>query len=675
MLYRNIGDDSVWAKAQLSQPTKAQLAAKAAAKAAEAVNARSRNLASGKPKSAQEILASFRNNWKDKVAEPEEPEDAKKPDPNPDQVKDKPEEAKSKKRDSKARDSSESSESSERKKRQRRDPPPPLTALVKLPSCARAMATAGLLAKLSEIQEQQTTSSSHIQLLRDQHREWQRSVDELLADIRSQAEGVLVSAPVVQEAPEKQKDTDPASNEDNEDGNDEPNRASISFTRRSMSTESLLRSRNTVAQNFPAGPLRKLVTEVLNDSKAAPKELSWLGRLRAKAALIVQSSWFEFGAGVIILLNLVTIGIEAQLSLHSGETYNGNFWPGGVERIFLAIYSIEALLRLVAGGFMIFLDLWFLLDVALVIVGLLALLIVPAVAGNSGDIDGFERLLVVRGLRLFRLVRAWRMLRHFKIVWRLIYGLMNAGQTIISTTMLIMVSLFIFACVAVEVIAKDEYLARAEATAEIVEKQFFGLNRAMVTLMQFVTLDNLSDVYYPLIMTRPWLCLYFFPILVFISIGLMNLVTAALVENAMQTAALEAEEERLKLKKRVRGALPSLIEIFHALDTDRSGLLTHEEVVNVPLDVLPPRVLDAIYVESMADIFDYLDVDGTGQLSQMEFVEGLLNLCLMDMPISTIQSLKLLQLIRGLLGKVDKEVTSLKAHVQAIGQTGHVELV
>eukprot|EP00439_Symbiodinium_sp_Y106_P065345 s720_g10.t1 len=546
------------------------------------------------------------------------------------------------------------------------------------------MATAGLLAKLSEIHEQQTTSSSHIQRLRDQHREWQRSVEELLADLRIRTQAEAEGAPLlqeaqkvaeVQEAPSKQKDADrdPTSNEDEE--GDEPNRASISFSRRSMSTESLLRSRNTVAQNFPAGPLRKLVTEVLNDSKAAPKELSRLGRLRAKAAALVQSSWFEFGAGVIILLNLVTIGIEAQLSLHSGETYNGSFWPGGVERIFLAIYSIEALLRLVAGGLMIFLDLWFLLDVALVIVGLLALLIVPAVAGNSGDIDGFERLLVVRGLRLFRLVRAWRMLRHFKIVWRLIYGLMNAGQTIISTTMLIMVSLFIFACVAVEVIAKDEYLARAEATAEIVEKQFFGLNRAMVTLMQFVTLDNLSDVYYPLIMTRPWLCLYFFPILVFISIGLMNLVTAALVENAMQTAAHEAEEERLKLKKRVRGALPSLIEIFHALDTDRSGLLTHEEVVNVPLDVLPPRVLDAIYVESMADIFDYLDVDGTGQLSQMEFVEGLLNLCLMDMPISTIQSLKLLQLIRGLLGKVDKEVTSLKEHVQAIGQAGHVELV
>ena len=120
-----------------------------------------------------------------------------------------------------------------------------------------------------------------------------------------------------------------------------------------------------------------------------------------------------------------------------------------------------------------------------------------------------------------------------------------------------MIFLFIFACVAVEVIAKDQYLIQTPATSEIVTEQFFGLNRALLTLIQFVTLDNIVEVYYPLIMHRPWLSLYFFPILIFISIGLMNLVTAALVENAMQTAAHEAEEERLKLKKRVRGVRSS----------------------------------------------------------------------------------------------------------------------
>lgn len=39
------------------------------------------------------------------------------------------------------------------------------------------------------------------------------------------------------------------------------------------------------------------------------------------------------------------------------------------------------------------------------------------------------------------------MLSHFKIVWRLVYGLLTAGQTILSMTFLIAVSIFIFACV------------------------------------------------------------------------------------------------------------------------------------------------------------------------------------------------------------------------------------
>ena len=108
-----------------------------------------------------------------------------------------------------------------------------------------------------------------------------------------------------------------------------------------------------------------------------------------------------------------------------------------------------------------------------------------------------------------------------------------------------------------------------------------------------------------------------------------------------------------------REALPSLIEIFHELDADQSGLITHDEVENVPVpslvfrhridsimkiaikmsknvnlfpevSILPPRVLDALCIENITDIFDFLDVDGTGELSQMEFVEGLLQLCLLD---------------------------------------------
>ena len=61
-------------------------------------------------------------------------------------------------------------------------------------------------------------------------------------------------------------------------------------------------------------------------------------------------------------------------------------------------------------------------------------------------------------------------------------------------------------------------------------------------------------------------------------------------------------------------ALPSLIEIFHELDKDRSGLLTREEVENVPLSVLPPRVLDTIYADSLLMAWTMHGVGGSGSI-------------------------------------------------------------
>ena len=116
-----------------------------------------------------------------------------------------------------------------------------------------------------------------------------------------------------------------------------------------------------------------------------------------------------------------------------------------------------------------------------------------------------------------RLVRALRMLRHFKLIWRLVYGMLAAGQTIISTTALIAIFLFIFSCVAVELISKDRNLTELEPTRDIVRDYFSGLNKTFLTLIQFVTLDSIAEVYYPLIMNKPWLTFYFMPLLIFLS--------------------------------------------------------------------------------------------------------------------------------------------------------------
>lgn len=50
------------------------------------------------------------------------------------------------------------------------------------------------------------------------------------------------------------------------------------------------------------------------------------------------------------------------------------------------------------------------------------------------------------------------------------------------------------------------------------------------------------------------------------------------------------------------------------------------------------------------------DCATTLRLNQEEFVEGLLSLCLLDMPISAIQTLKLLQMILSLSKKINQNV-------------------
>eukprot|EP00434_Breviolum_minutum_P039985 symbB.v1.2.035524.t1/scaffold4805.1/size34556/2 len=164
---------------------------------------------------------------------------------------------------------------------------------------------------------------------------------------------------------------------------------------------------------------------------------------------------------------------------------------------------------------------------------------------------------------------------------------------------------------------------------------------------------------------KPLLIIFFGPILVIVSVGLMNLITAVLVESSLEQAQHEAESERLQLKKRIKEALPRLLQTFTELDTDGSGSLTLEEVQGVPIEILPAKMLETMSVDSMPELFELLDVDCSGQLDQREFIDGLLNLVLLDVPISTIQSLRLLRLLRTMVSKLDSDVQALHASVSA----------
>ncbi|CAE7735285.1 Catsper1 [Symbiodinium pilosum] len=532
--------------------------------------------------------------------------------------------------------------------------------------------------QLAEIQQQQKASAENLAHLVHQYEGWQASLDSILARIDTlQLQGEEparnLEYPQITRTPRlpmlsgdpdsdaRMSDYEVAPAEVRfEDSGKVQESASTSSQQQGDVLHSLIQSSQQKSET--SNKLKRLVEQGLNDhmAKSSQRVLS----MHEKIASMVNSSAFEYAAGFVILANLVVIGIEAQLSIDMVPMeFPPLSWPWWLERIFLLIYCFEIILRIVAGGRKIFRDVWFLMDLALVCVGWMALLFLP-LAGV--DALAAEKLLIVRGLRLLRLVRALRMINHFKVIWRLVYGLLTAGQTIFSTTALILISLFVCSCVAVELIGKDNDLLDGPETGPIVRTYFRGIDRALITLIQFVTLDSVAAIYFPLILVKPWLSIFFLGLIVVISIGLMNLVTAAVLENAMQAAVQDAEAEKNAMMETVKDAIPELLKIFQSIDKDGSGILTHDEVVTVDVDILPKKFLQTVHVNSMVELFDYLDVDHTRELTKEEFIEGLLDLCLRDMPLHMVQMLKLLHIILTISKKIDLNIEALRAH-QSLG--------
>eukprot|EP00931_Biecheleriopsis_adriatica_P082379 TRINITY_DN5580_c0_g1_i5.p1 TRINITY_DN5580_c0_g1~~TRINITY_DN5580_c0_g1_i5.p1 ORF type:complete len:576 (+),score=124.79 TRINITY_DN5580_c0_g1_i5:59-1786(+) len=381
---------------------------------------------------------------------------------------------------------------------------------------------------------------------------------------------------------------------------------------------------------------------------------------------LAKSKRFDYLMGFIVFVNGICVGIETQWSLE--DEMEGQ-WPAEVDLLFVMVYIFELTVNLVARGVLqCFKDPWFIFDAFLVMCGIVSSILLPLINLMLGNLQlGFlDAVLVIRTLRLLRLVRALRMLKHFRIVWRLVYGLLTSWNTMTSTFALLLLTLYMFACLGVELIAKDTYLQSHAETEWIVQECFGSLPRALLTLMQFVTVDSVAGIYVPLIVHRPILIVYFVLLILFVSIALMNMVTAVLVEGALDQGRADRELEKHDLQEKLKFAMPQLKAVFTDLDKNGDGTVTLEEIDDVPMDVLPRGLFDDSNFNGLHELFELLDVEGTGELGQDEFVEGILDIFSMGMPIETVQILKLLRMTGSNVCESQIDLRGMKANLDII---------
>jgi len=411
-----------------------------------------------------------------------------------------------------------------------------------------------------------------------------------------------------------------------------------------LSSMNFLALGNSMANSLNQGPKREIPTI---------KEAGIVKVAQAYAYNILHNHAFEPAMGLVIVANSICLGIAINKDLLKQDSSFAN----DLENLFLAIFIMELVLRVFVHGFKCLCNGWNLFDFFIVVVGMLSQWILDPVIklidNNSSVVEGAQQILVLRMLKLLRLVRAVRLVATFKPLWKLTQGFLSSAGTMASAAIILSLTLYIFACIGAEVIAKVTWAS--PATVDLVSERFSTLPLIMMSLVQFVTQDSISGLYFPLVMERPALCVYFLALIIFVGLSLMNLITAMLVETAISSATEDKEMMTFYNKQKEKKLRPVLAKFFTTLDKTGDNAVTAKEILeDLQADLEIPSSLTGIVTEArIVELFDHMDHDGNGELSQDEFVNGMLMVAFSDVPVETKQMLHLLQQARAQMHKME----------------------
>ncbi|CAK0853255.1 unnamed protein product [Prorocentrum cordatum] len=287
----------------------------------------------------------------------------------------------------------------------------------------------------------------------------------------------------------------------------------------------------------------------------------WQRQFQIRVHLFVHSHAFDGVMGLVILASCAVTGIEVQLKFDGQDvsSWLSSLMPW-LDSLFLFCFIAEAGLRVVADGRKVFDNPWFRFDIVLVTIGAsVSWILMPIVtAVGVEDLPIISQILTLRVLRLLRTVRAFRTMDMFSEMCRLSSGLLRSARTMLSVCLLVMIAIFTFSVLGADLIFKSEKLRSDDVTALIVEKHFSSMGAFMLTLMQFANADSLAGIYYPLIVVEPLLGLYFLALWVVVTVALMNLITAVIVDSALALGREEAEVKEARDRKTLQRNIPIL---------------------------------------------------------------------------------------------------------------------
>lgn len=381
----------------------------------------------------------------------------------------------------------------------------------------------------------------------------------------------------------------------------------------------------------------------------------------------------------LILCNAIYIGyssdfhMRAALAAHGreGATVDQPFGQEYFDSFFTIAFALELLLRIIALGCEFFIGHdsgWNLFDTFLVISSLMEMVFASA---------GFD-LTFLRVQRLLKMVRTFRILkifRHFMIFRKLqtmVMAIVNSLIPLMWAMMLLLVVIFLFAVIFL--LGVSDYISDAkvdDATVEEFRVYFETMQMTVLTLWMSVS-GGVSWWEIERLLLRiswVWGCLLPFFMAVML-LAMMNIITGIFVNDAVEMMSLDRDLHFQLEQEKAQLLIGDLKDLFHQMDDDGSGQLSHAELSrNMQNEGMKTLLASAqLDVHDATSFFDILDVDENGVLEIDEFVMGAMYLKghanMLDMAIMLRDNKKMMRKAFKLTRSIGDRVQSLERKIE-----------
>lgn len=371
--------------------------------------------------------------------------------------------------------------------------------------------------------------------------------------------------------------------------------------------------------------------------------MTWLQR-------ITTSRWYEWASGILIILNSICIGWQTQYVAVRAQEDAQNMRP--IEQrdptfflvlnaIFSVLFAIDLGLRWGCDGFIDFFRTkdvgWNTFDTVIVGFGLLDTLFEVITVAMDSSNDGttatisktanISLLRVLRVVRVVRVARVIRVMRFFRELRMMVFSIIGSMKSLMWVTCILGMMFYVFGISFTS--ATTQYLstweARQSSANEILVSCFGRLDDSVLTLFMAMSGGQDWGVYYEAVERLPALNRFLFIVFILFSIfAVVNVVTGIFVETAMQCNHRDREiviHEELQAKETY---LEQMRDVFEEMDKDGTGFISNEEFEKSLDDesVIAYFNFLKLDVSDASVLFELMDYDQSGEVSINEFILG-----------------------------------------------------